>query len=381
MTAVKLPIYLDYNATTPCDSRVFEAMRPYFTEIFGNAASSSHIFGWQARTAVDNSRKTIAEAIGAAPSEIVFTSGATESDNLAIKGVAEANAARGRHIITAASEHKAVLDSCKHLGDIGFEISVLPVDADGFVSPDDVAAAMRNDTILVTIMHGNNEIGTIQNIAEIGAICREHDVIFHTDATQTIGKIPFNAVELNVDMASLTAHKIYGPKGVGALYIRKNSNVAAQTHGGGHESGARSGTLNVPGIVGFAKAIEIAAAEMHRDIAHCRSLRDKLWRGIQSLGIETRLNGPDVITNPEKRLPGNLNVSFYGDAGELIAGNLFNVAVSAGSACTSASGGFSHVLSSLGLSGSNMTSLRFGVGRFSLDEEIDYTLDCMRSAL
>lgn len=381
MISVTLPIYLDYNATTPCDPRVFEAMRPYFMEIFGNAASSSHFFGWQAKTAVEDSRRMIAETIGAFPDEIVFTSGATEADNLAVKGAAEAGKSLGKHIITTATEHKAVLDSCKHLHSSGFELSVLPVDSSGFISPAEIAAAIRPDTILVTIMHGNNEIGTVQDIAEIGRICREYGVPFHTDSTQTAGKIPFEVSKLNVDMASLTAHKLYGPKGVGALYVRKGCQILSQMDGGGHESGMRSGTLNVPGIVGFAKAMEISRTDMQRDIAHCRALRDKLWLGIQTLGAEVRLNGPNPLVHPEKRLPGNLNVSFYGDAGELIAGNLNDVAVSAGSACTSASGGFSHVLTALGLTGDNLTSLRFGVGRFSTEEEIDYTLECMRSAL
>lgn len=381
MNSVKLPIYLDYNATTPCDPRVFEAIRPYFTEIFGNAASNTHIYGWQARAAVEDSRRIIAEAIGALPEEIVFTSGATEADNLAIKGAAEAGKLRGNHVITAATEHKAVLDSCKQLGHRGFDVTVLPVDDAGFVSAADVEAAIRPDTILVTIMHGNNEIGTVQNIAEIGRVCREKDVPFHTDSTQTAGKIPFNVVDMNVDMASLTAHKIYGPKGAGALYVRKGCQISSQMDGGGHESGMRSGTLNVPGIVGFAKAIEISQTDMSRDTEHCRHLRDKLWHGIQTLGVKVRLNGPDPIAMPDSRLPGNLNVSFYGDEGELIVGNLSDVAVSSGSACTSASGGFSHVLSALGLRGENMTSLRFGIGRFSTEAEIDYTLECMRSAL
>ncbi len=381
MPSVKLPIYLDNNSTTVCDPRVVDAMLPYFTEKYGNSASGSHVFGWQAHSAVESARRTIAHTLGAVPSEIVFTSGATESDNLAIKGAALSKGARGKHIITAATEHKAVLDSCNWLASNGFEVTMLAVDEDGFVSLDELFASIRNDTILVSIMHGNNEIGTIQNIAEIGKITRDRGALFHTDATQTIGKIPFNTKEVHVDMASLTAHKLYGPKGVGALYVRSGCQLAAQMHGGGQESGSRSGTLNVPGIAGLAKACEISLESMNYEIAHCRKLRDILWKGIQSLGVTMQLNGPDPLLHPDKRLPGNLNVGFETEKGRQIARNLEEVAFSAGSACSSGKKGASHVLQAIGRQKEEMSSFRFGVGRFTTEEEIDYILDCMRRAL
>jgi cysteine desulfurase len=375
---MKLPIYLDNNATTPMDPRVLEAMLPYFTEIFGNAASRNHEFGWQAEAAVESAREAIATAIGADPKEIVFTSGATESDNLAIKGVAEMYRSKGDHIITATTEHKAVLDTCKALERNGFRVTYLPVDKEGFIDLDQLREAITEQTTLVTIMHGNNEIGTLQDIKAIGAICRERGVLFHTDATQTIGKIPFNVDELNVDLASFTGHKIYGPKGCGALYVRKRKprvRLVAQMDGGGHERNMRSGTLNVPGIVGFGKALELAVAEMDKDIEHARTLRDKLWNGLRAALDELYINGPDPIEHSDKRLPGNLNVSFAYVEGEAMMMGIKEIAVSSGSACTSASLEPSYILKALGV-GEDLahTSIRFGIGRFTTEEEIDYTL-------
>lgn len=377
---MKFPIYLDYNATTPVDERVFEAMRPYFMEQFGNAASSGHAFGNRAKLAVEESRSIIAQAINASPEEIIFTSGATESNNLAIKGADKMLADKGNHIITAVTEHKAVLDTCKSLEKDGVEVSYLSVDDEGSVPLSDIVAVINNRTILITLMHGNNEIGTLHDIQKIGEMCREKGVWFHTDSTQTIGKIPFDVQAMCVDMASLTAHKIYGPKGVGALYVRNGCKVIPQIDGGGHESGMRSGTLNVPGIVGFAKSIEVALADMERDIAHCSGLRNRLWEFLKTIdGV--MLNGPNPITNSNKRLPNNLSVSISGDNGELIAGSLMNVAVSSRSACTSASNEPSHVLRSIGRTNPNLTTLRFGIGRMTTEEEINYTIDCIRGAV
>ncbi len=375
---MKLPIYLDNNATTPMDPRVLEAMLPYFTDVFGNAASRNHEFGWKAEAAVESARETIATAIGADPKEIVFTSGATESDNLAIKGVAEMYRSKGDHIITATTEHKAVLDTCKALERNGFRVTYLTVDKEGFIDLDQLREAITDKTTLVTIMHGNNEIGTIQDIKAIGAICRERGVLFHTDATQTVGKIPFNVDELNVDLASFTAHKMYGPKGCGALYVRKRKprvRLVAQMDGGGHERNMRSGTLNVPGIVGFGKALEIAMAEMEQDTAHAVRLRDRLWNAFRGALDELYINGPDPLTHPEKRLPGNLNVSFAYVEGEAMMMGIRDIAVSSGSACTSASLEPSYILKALGV-GEDLahTSIRFGIGRFTTEEEIDYTV-------
>ncbi len=376
---MKLPIYLDNNATTQLDPRVLEAMLPYFTEIFGNAASRNHEFGWRAEAGVEEAREKIAAAIGADPKEIVFTSGATESDNLAIKGVAEMYRSKGDHIITATTEHKAVIDTCKALERNGFRVTYLPVSREGFLDLDRLREAITDTTILVSIMHGNNEIGTIQDIKAIGAICRERGVLFHTDATQTIGKIPFNVDELNVDLASFTAHKLYGPKGVGALYVRKRKprvRLVAQIDGGGHERGMRSGTLNVPSIVGFGKAVELAMAEMEQNAAHAARLRDKLWKGLKDTLDEIYVNGPDPLEEPQKRLPGNLNVSFTYVEGEAMMMGIKDIAVSSGSACTSASLEPSYVLKALGV-GDDLahSSIRFGMGQFSTEEEIDYTLD------
>lgn len=375
---MKLPIYLDNNATTQLDPRVLEAMLPYFTEFFGNAASRNHEFGWKAEEGVEAARETIARAIGADPKEIVFTSGATESDNLAIKGVAEMYRSKGDHIITVTTEHKAVIDTCKALERNGFRVTYLPVNKEGFISLDELRAAITDKTTLVSVMHGNNEIGTIQDIAAIGAICREKGVLFHTDATQTVGKIPFNVDELNVDLASFTAHKMYGPKGVGALYVRKRKprvRLVSQMDGGGHERNMRSGTLNVPGIVGFGKALELAVQEMEKDTEHATRLRNKMWTSLQSALDELYINGPDPIVDGDKRLPGNLNVSFSYVEGEAMMMGIKDIAVSSGSACTSASLEPSYVLKALGV-GEDLahSSIRFGIGRFTTQEEIDYTL-------
>lgn len=371
--ALNLPIYMDNHATTPCDPRVFEAIRPYFTEKFGNAASRNHQFGWQAEEAVQNARKQVADLIGASPKEIVFTSGATESDNLAIKGVAEMYRERGNHIITVVTEHKAILDSCKRLEKYGFKVTYLPVDREGLISSDDVLAAITDKTILVSVMMANNEIGVIQPIAEIGKLCREREVLFHTDATQGIGKIPFNVNELNVDLASMTAHKIYGPKGVGALYVRRKNHrvsLAAMMDGGGHEGGRRSGTLNVTGIVGLGMACEIAKEEMEGENERLLALREKLREGIVN-----ELPGVSVNGNLTKRLPGNLNVSFAHVEGELLLTSLSDIAVSSGAACTSTSIEPSYVLKSIGVSDELAhSSIRFGLGRFNTEEEVDYAI-------
>jgi cysteine desulfurase len=378
---MRLPIYLDCNATTPVDPRVFETMAPYFTEIFGNAASTGHAFGEQAHDAVDAARRTIAEAINAQPDEIIFTSGATESDNLAIKGIARRYRHGQGHIITAATEHKAVLDSCRSLAQEGLRVTCLPVDTRGFISLDALAAAFTPDTILVSIMHGNNEIGTIQDIAAIGALCRERGVPFHTDATQTIGKLPFDTQALNVDMASLTGHKMYGPKGAGALFVRKSCALSPIIDGGGHEHGLRSGTLNVPGIVGLAKALAVATAQLAADIAHTRQLRDQLWNCLKTVAPHARVNGPDPLESPDARLPNNLHFSVGGFEGDLISAALCNVAVSSRSACSSGSSEPSHVLKAIGAPTDGVTSLRFGVGRFSTQDEITYVIDQLTSTL
>jgi cysteine desulfurase len=378
--ALKLPIYMDYHATTPCDPRVFEAMRPYFTETFGNAASRNHQFGWEAEEAVENSRKQVADLISATSKEIVFTSGATESDNLAIKGVADMYFERGDHIITAVTEHKAVLDSCKKLEKRGFKVTYLPVGSDGLISPDDLRNAITDKTILVTIMMANNEIGVIQPIAEFGKICKERGVLFHTDATQAIGKIPFNVNELNVDLASFSAHKIYGPKGIGGLYVRrKNPRVmlVPMMDGGGHERGMRSGTLNVTGIVGLGKACELAKQEMPAENERVFGLREKLRKGIMDEIPDVYING-----HPTERLPGNLNVSFAYVEGESLLMGINDIAVSSGSACTSASLEPSYVLKALGV-GEELahSSIRFGLGRFNTEEEVDYTIGRVNEAV
>lgn len=378
--ALKLPIYMDYHATTPCDPRVFEEMRPYFTEVFGNAASRNHEFGWKAEEAVENARKQVADLIGAGSKEIVFTSGATESNNLAIKGVAEMYYERGDHIITVVTEHKAVLDTCKKLEKRGFKVTYLPVGSDGLISPDDVKNAITDKTILVSVMHSNNEIGVIQPIAEIGKVCKERGVIFHTDATQSVGKVPVNVNDLNADLLSVSGHKMYGPKGVGALYVRrKNPRVvlAPMIDGGGHERGMRSGTLNVTGIVGLGKTAEIAKTDMESDRERVFNLREKLRTGIMNELPDVYING-----SYEHRLPGNLNISFAYVEGESLLMGINDIAVSSGSACTSASLEPSYVLKALGV-GEELahSSIRFGLGRFNTEEEVDYTIGRVNEAV
>ncbi|HIK57447.1 MAG TPA: IscS subfamily cysteine desulfurase [Synechococcales cyanobacterium M55_K2018_004] len=368
------PIYLDAHATTPVDPMVLEAMLPYFTQHFGNAASKTHQYGWEAEAAVKQARECLAAAIHAEPEEIVFTSGATEANNLAIKGVAESYFTKGRHIITVATEHNAVLDPCGYLRSLGFELTILPVQPDGLISLDDLEKAIRPDTILVSVMAANNEIGVLQPIAEIGQICRSHGVIFHTDAAQAIGKIPLDVQAMQIDLMSLTAHKIYGPKGIGALYVRRRDprvNLAAQLHGGGHERGMRSGTLYTPQIVGFAKAVEMGLEEMKDEANRLRGLRDHLLRQLQTVG-GIHLNG-----HPTQRLPGNLNICVEGVDGQaLLLGLQPAVAVSSGSACSSAKVAPSHVLKALGRSDElAYASLRFGLGRYTTGKEIDRAAD------
>lgn len=373
--APKLPIYMDYHATTPTDPRVLEAMLPYFTQTFGNAASRSHSFGWEAEEAVSKARRQIADLIGAEkPKEIVFTSGATESDNLALKGVAHFYGKKGNHIITSQIEHKAILDTCKRLEKDGFDITYLPVDASGMVSPESVEAAITDKTILVSVMLANNEIGTIQPLAEIGAITRAKGVLLHTDAVQGIGKTPFDVKELNVDLASITAHKIYGPKGIGALYVRRSRprvRLTAELDGGGHEFGMRSGTLNVPSIVGFGAACEILKNEWKEESERLRKLRNRLLERLDKALAEVQVNG-----SMERRLPNNLNISFGFVEGESLLMALKDVALSSGSACTSASLEPSYVLHAMGV-GDDLahSSLRFGLGRFTTEEEVDYVAD------
>jgi cysteine desulfurase len=364
------PIYLDAQATTPVDPRVLAVMLPYFTEYFGNPASVTHQYGWEAEAGIKQARATIAASINASPEEIVFTSGATEANNLAIKGVAEANYDRGKHIITVATEHNAVLDPCRYLEKLGFAITVLPVQADGLVDLQNLAQAIRSDTILVSVMTANNEIGVIQPIGQIGQLCHERQVLFHTDAAQAIGKIGLDVQAMSIDLMSLTAHKIYGPKGIGALYVRRKNprvTIAAQLHGGGHERGMRSGTLYPPQIVGFAKALELALVDLPVESIRLQGLRDRLWEQIALIPGVSR-NG-----HPTQRLPGNLNVSVAGvDGSALLLGLRSVVAVSSGSACTSAKIEPSHVLRALGLSDAlAYGSVRFGLGRFNTEDEID----------
>ncbi len=373
---MKKPVYLDNHATTQMDPRVLEAMLPYFTNVYGNAASRNHSFGWQAEEAVEKARKQIADLIGANPKEIVFTSGATESNNLAIKGVAEMYAEKGNHIITAATEHKAVLDTCKKLEKEGCRVTYLPLKADGLIDLDMLREAITDKTILVSIMYANNEIGVIQPIAEIGAICKERGVLFHTDAVQAVGKVPVNVIADKVDLLSMSGHKIYGPKGVGALYVRRKGprvQLTAQLDGGGHERGMRSGTLNVPGIVGLGEACEIARKDMATESARLRQMRDWLKNKLESELDETFING-----SMEHRLPHNLNISFAYVEGESLLMGVNDIAVSSGSACTSATLEPSYVLKALGV-GDDLahTSIRFGIGRFNTQEEIEYAADRM----
>jgi cysteine desulfurase len=373
--AIQLPIFMDNHSTTPLDPRVLDAMMPYFTQKFGNAASRSHSFGWTAEEAVDVARERIAKIIGAqSEKEIVFTSGASESDNLAIKGVAEFYKDKGNHIITTQIEHKAILDTCKRLEKEGFEVTYLGVGKDGLVSPDDVKNAMTDKTILVSVMLANNEIGTVQPLEAIGKLTRERGVLFHSDAVQGIGKVEFDVQKMNIDLASLTAHKIYGPKGVGALYVRRSKprvRIVAQMDGGGHERGMRSGTLNVPGIVGFGVACQIMMDEGKAENVRLEALRERLLGKLKAALDEVYLNG-----SHEHRLPGNLNVSFNFVEGEAMMMAIKDVAVSSGSACTSSSLEPSYVLRALGV-GDELahSSIRFGIGRFNTEEEIDYVAE------
>ena len=370
-SGVKLPIYMDNHATTPLDPRVLEAMLPYFTSNFGNAASRNHQFGWVAEEGVEKARENIAKLVGATAKEIVFTSGATESDNLAIKGLAEMYREKGNHIITAATEHKAVLDTCKRLEKYGYRVTYLPVGKDGLIDLDDLKRTIDDKTILVTIMYANNEIGVLQPVEEIGKLCRERGVLFHSDATQAVGKVPVDVNKQNIDIMSVSAHKMYGPKGVGALYVRRRNprvQLSPVIDGGGHERGMRSGTLNVPGIVGFGKACEIAQQEMPQESSRLAGLRNRLRDSIMKEVDEVYVNG-----SMEHRLPGNLNISFLYVEGESLLMGINDVAVSSGSACTSATLEPSYVLKALGL-GDDLahSSIRFGLGRFNTDAEVDY---------
>ncbi|HZQ92619.1 MAG TPA: IscS subfamily cysteine desulfurase [Terriglobales bacterium] len=371
---VKLPIYMDNHATTPVDPRVLEEMLPYFTDRFGNAASRNHSFGWIAEEATETARERIARLIGATTKEVIFTSGATESDNLAIKGVAEMYREKGNHIITAVTEHKAVLDTCKRLEKYGYRVTYLPVQKNGLIDLDDLKRAMDDKTILVTIMFANNEIGVIQPVEEIGKLCHERGVIFHTDATQAIGKVPVNVIQQNIDLASISAHKMYGPKGVGALYVRRKNprvQVSPIIDGGGHERGMRSGTLNVPGIVGLGKAAALAHEEMPEEMKKLAGLRDRLKDKITAELDEVYING-----TLERRLPGNLNISFAYVEGESLLMGINDIAVSSGSACTSATLEPSYVLKALG-TGDDLahSSIRFGIGRFNTQAEVDYVAE------
>jgi len=379
-TGVKLPLFMDNHSTTPVDQRVVDAMLPYFTQHFGNAASRNHSFGWTAEAAVEHARGQIAALIGGDGKEIVLTSGATEANNLALKGAASFHKKAGNHIITVETEHKSILDTCKRLQREGFEVTYLTPRKDGIVTPESVVAAMTDKTIVVSIMLANNEIGVVQDLPAIGAAikARNPKCLFHTDAVQGAGKIPFDVEQSKVDLASLSAHKMYGPKGVGALWVRRKPRVRIDPiiDGGGHERGMRSGTLAVPLIVAFGKAAEIAKAEMADEAVRLASLRDRLYRGITARLTETYVNGPDPITAPESRLPGNLNISFAFVEGESLLMALKDVAVSSGSACTSASLEPSYVLRALGV-GDELahTSIRFGIGRFNTEAEVDYIVD------
>ena len=369
--AVKLPIYMDYHATTPVDPRVLETMLPYFSEKFGNAASRSHEFGWRAEEAVENARAQIAKLINASPKEIVFTSGATESTNLALKGAAEVYGEKGRHIVTQVTEHKATLDTCKHLEKAGFTVTYLPVGKDGRVNLDALQAALTPNTILISIMYANNEVGAIQPIAQIGKIAKERGILFHVDAAQAAGKIPIDVQADGIDLLSISGHKMYGPKGVGALYVRRKNprvQIASIIDGGGHEHGMRSGTLNVPGIVGLGKASELCQKEMAEETKRLEALRNRLKDGILSGLDDVFING-----SMENRLPQSLNISFAHVDGESLTMGINDVAVSSGSACTSANIEPSYVLKALGLSDDMAhSSIRFGLGRFNTEEEVDY---------
>jgi len=371
---IKLPIYMDNHATTPMDPRVLEEMLPYFREKFGNAASRNHSFGWEAEEGVETARDRIAKLVGATAKEIIFTSGATESDNLAIKGVADMYREKGNHIITAVTEHKAVLDPCKRLEKHGYRVTYLPVQKDGLIDLEELKRAIDDKTILVTIMAAHNEIGVLQPVAEIGKLCHERGVIFHSDATQAIGKIPVDVNKQNIDMMSISAHKVYGPKGIGALYVRRKNprvQISALIDGGGHERGMRSGTLNVPGIVGLGKACAIAQEEMLHESCRLAGLRNRLRDRITGKLAEVYING-----STDHRLPGNLNLSFAYVEGESLLMGINDIAVSSGSACTSATLEPSYVLKALG-TGDDLahSSIRFGIGRFNTESEVDYVAD------
>lgn len=376
---LKLPIYLDNNATTPMDPRVLEAMLPYFTENFGNAASRNHPFGWKAEEAVDYAREQIAALLNCDAKEIIFTSGATESNNLAIKGVFEMYAAKGNHFITLETEHKAVLDTCKHIEKLGAEITYIKTDDKGMITLDQIEAAIKPNTVLISVMYANNEIGVVQPMKEIGALCKSKGILFHSDATQAVGKIPVDVIADNIDLLSFTGHKMYGPKGIGALYVRRKNprvKVTAQMDGGGHERGMRSGTLNVPGIVGLGKACELCRLEMAHDTERLSKLRNHLEKELLVLE-ESYING-----NPEHRLPHVSNMSFKYVEGEGLIMGVKNIAVSSGSACTSASLEPSYVLKALGLDDELAhSSLRFGLSRFTTDEEIDYAINHVKEAV
>lgn len=374
------PIYLDHHATTPLDERVLAAMLPYFTEHFGNPSSISHVYGWEAEAAVTRARTILAEAINATPEEIIFTSGATEANNLAIKGVAEAYFSKGRHLITVQTEHNAVLDPCEYLQSLGFEVTYLPVQADGLINLSELEQAIRPETILVSVMAANNEIGVIQPLAEIGAICHQNQILFHSDAAQAIAKIPLDVEQMNLDLMSLTAHKTYGPKGIGALYVRRRQpkvRLSPQLHGGGHERGWRSGTLATPQIVGLASAVAIGIEQQQNDLTHLTALRQRLWQPLSKIeGIY--LNG-----HPSQRLPGNLNISVEGvDGAALLLALQPVVAVSSGAACSSTKTAPSHVLMALGHSEQLASaSIRFGIGRCNTASEIDKVVQHLLSTI
>jgi cysteine desulfurase len=386
---IQMPVYFDNHSTTRVDPRVLEAMLPYFTEWYGNAASTTHAFGWEAKDAVEAARSSLTAGIECEPRELVFTSGATESCNLAIRGVCERQRRSGNHLVTVSTEHKAVLDPIGKLGRRGFEVTIVPVrqagdEQAGIVDLDRFVAALRPDTLLVSVMLANNEIGAIQPIAEIGRVCRERGIIFHCDATQAVGRMPVSVADLCVDLLSFSAHKIYGPKGVGALFVRRSSppvRLEPQIFGGGHETGVRSGTLNVPGIIGLAKAFELCLDEQNHESVRLRNLRNRLMTGLTGRVEDVSLNGPS-LDKGEFRLANNLNVSFAGVDGEALLLQAKNVAVSSGSACTSANPEPSHVLRALGLSDdATRSSLRFGLGRFNTAEEVDFAVEVVGSAI
>ncbi|MFY0644744.1 MAG: IscS subfamily cysteine desulfurase [Bacteroidia bacterium] len=374
-----LPIYLDSNATTPMDPRVLEAMLPYFTKTFGNAASRNHSFGWEAEKAVDQSREQVAQLINATPKEIIFTSGATEADNLAIKGVYEMYASKGNHIITVTTEHKAILDACKHVERLGAEVTYLNPAENGLIDLKELEEAITDKTILISVMYANNEVGVVQDIKRISEIAKSRGVLFHTDATQAVGKVPVDVIADGIDLLSFTGHKMYGPKGIGALYVRRKNprvKVTSQIDGGGHERGMRSGTLNVPGIVGFGKACEICLTDMEEESRRISALRDRLEKGLLEIE-ESYVNG-----SREMRLPNVTNISFKFVEGEGLMMGVKDIAVSSGSACTSASLEPSYVLKALGLDDELAhSSLRFGLGRFTTDEEVDYTIGHVKEAV